>query len=321
VVVGRRMLHPALAPVLIFGLAVAPPARGADLSLARPHCVLRLNPRRYIERPRQRTPGRHTRVVASLDILRVGLLGAANTVLILPRVAVASPVGTSTHLRPGWPALAHASNTCRSRWSSVGTALVTIVGTNVALASQARAAALHVSRRWDCRGHQRRHRHRRRAVSRRSGWARSPDPDVFRRARAICVGPTYAAFGFGLALYFASQGADAFGGRCWPVSAVHFTVGGGAAGGPVFAPERLAWVFVRGGELRAVRAESGPPPLAPRGPLAGSAAAVVTRYAGLCAPGPCPPRLAALHCAALRGSAASAAGTASVTSMTCTAAT
>jgi putative MATE family efflux protein len=226
VIVGGEIVHLALAPVLIFGLGPVPAlgVTGAALSLLISYLLRALAlagpvlAGRAAIRP---TLGGHpVRLSLVWEILRVGLPGSLNTVLTnLNVLVVTGLVGAF-----GTPALAGYGAGARLEYLQIplvfglGTALVTLVGTNIGAGQVARA--------------------------RRAAWIGASlatvvtggvgllaallpgvwlglfttEPAVLAAGETYLriVGPTYGLFGLGLALYFAAQGA---GRLLWPLMA------------------------------------------------------------------------------------------------------
>jgi Na+-driven multidrug efflux pump len=181
------------------------------------------------------------------EILRVGLPGSVNTILTnLSVVALTGLVGSF-----GTFALAGYGLGVRLEYLQIplvfglGTALVTMVGTNVGAGKLDRArrtAWLGAALAGAITG----------SVGLLAAvmpiaWLRlfSEDAPVLEAGQAYLqiVGPTYGFFGFGLALYFASQGA---GRLFWPLIAavgrLAITVGGGWAAVAVLGVG-LPWLF------------------------------------------------------------------------------
>jgi putative MATE family efflux protein len=217
VIVAGEVLHIALAPVLIFGLGPFPAlgVSGAGISLVTSY-VLRavvLGTFLLAKRAAVRFPSGPVRLRRELfwEILKVGLPGALNTVLTNANVvAVTSLVGTS-----GVFALAGYGLAARLEYLQIplvfgfGTALVTMVGTNIGAGQVQRARRVT----WVGAGVAA-------ACTGSVGLLAALVPDVWLRlftaepaVLAIgetylhIVGPTFALFGLGLALYFAAQGA------------------------------------------------------------------------------------------------------------------
>ena len=234
VVVSGELLHIVLAPVLIFSLDLG--VRGAALSLVTSYVVRALVLAWYVVR------GRATIRMSSQplglrfrlfwDILRIGLPASINSLLSnLNVIAVTTLVGTT-----GMVSLAGYGLAARLQFLLIplvfgfGTALVTMVGTNVGAGRLQRARRVT----WIGAGVA--------AVATGSvGVVVALVPTAWlglftAEASVLAVGssylrivaPTFALFGLGLALYFAAQGA----GRVLPallagVCAFTISVGGG----------------------------------------------------------------------------------------------
>jgi putative MATE family efflux protein len=279
VVVGGELLHLGLAPCLIFGLGPFPAlgVTGAGLSLVTSYVVRALALGGYVLRGPTSVRPTVTRPSAapSWEILRVGLPGSINTVLTnLNVVAVTALVGSY-----GTFALAGYGLGARLEYLQIplvfgfGTALVTLVGSNIGAGQVARARKIA----WTGAGVAA-------CVTGAVGLAAAiwpeawlglftSQPDVLRVGEAYLriVGPTYGFFGLGLALYFASQGA---GRLLWPllagVARLAVAVGGGwiainVTGGAlesVFVA--IALSFVVFGAAQAVAARAAIRPRSPR---------------------------------------------------------
>jgi MATE family, multidrug efflux pump len=224
VVGGGEVVHVALAPCLIFGLGPFPAlgVTGAGLSLVTSYTLRALALGAFALRGRAAVRPKVVRPEATLlwDIMRVGLPGSINTILTnVNVVAVTGLVG-------GYGTLALAGYGLGARLEYLqiplvfgfGTALVTLVGTNVGAGLAARARRIA----WTGAGLAA-------AVTGGVGlivaiWPQlwlglfTSEPDVLRVGESYLrvVGPTYGFFGLGLALYFASQGA---GRLFWPLVA------------------------------------------------------------------------------------------------------
>ncbi|HEY0582554.1 MAG TPA: MATE family efflux transporter, partial [Chloroflexota bacterium] len=217
VIVGGEVLHIALAPVLIFGLGPSPAfgVAGAGLSLVTSYALRALVLGGYVllRKAAIYLPDGPLRLRRDLfwDILRVGLPGSVNTLMTNVNVmAITSLVGSS-----GVLALAGYGLAARLEYLQIplvfgfGSALVTMVGTNIGAGQVERA---------------------RRVAWLGSAVAATATGSVgllvalvphawlglFTSDAAVLavgatylriVGPTYAFFGLGLALYFAAQGA------------------------------------------------------------------------------------------------------------------
>jgi putative MATE family efflux protein len=237
VVVGGELIHLALAPLLIFGLGPFPAlgVAGAGLSLLTSYVLRAALLVAYL---RSRRAGLPIRLAGPLrrghfwEILRVFLPGALNTIAVNVNViAVTGLVGAF-----GTFALAGYGVGARLEYLQIpiafgfGSALVTLVGTNVGAGQYGRArrsaftgALLTAS------------------ITGSIGLAVALAPSLWigtfsDRAEVLAVGqaylttvgPVYGFFGFGQALYFAAQG----GGRLlWPLLAGYMrlalAVGGG----------------------------------------------------------------------------------------------
>ena len=224
VIVAGEVLHVLLAPSLIFGLGPFPAlgVRGAALSLVTSYALRTAALAIYLltSRSQLRLGLAKPHAKYFVDILRVGLPAAANTVLTNINVAaVTGIVGTF-----GTAALAGYGLGARLEYLQIplvfgfGTALVTLVGTNVGAGQIARArritwvgaglaAALtgsiglltaFVPRLWL------------------GLFTSAPDVLAVGETYLHLVGPAYGLFGLGLALYFAAQGA---GRLLWPLLA------------------------------------------------------------------------------------------------------
>jgi putative MATE family efflux protein len=217
VIVAGELLHLGLAPTLIFGLGPFPPlgVTGAALSLVTSYGLRCAALAGYVLSRRAAVAlpltGLRWRGALAWDILRVGLPGAANTVLTNVNVmALTGLVGSF-----GTLALAGYGIGARLEYLQIplvfglGTALVTMVGTNVGAGRMARARRVA----WAGAGLAA-------TVSGAIGliaalvphlWLGifSSQPEVLAAGEAYLhiVGPAYGLFGLGLALYFASQGA------------------------------------------------------------------------------------------------------------------
>jgi putative MATE family efflux protein len=240
VVIGGELLHVVLAPTLIFGLGPAPAlgVTGAGVSLVTSYSLRALALGGYLVAGRSvLTPSwAMFRVRPGLftEILRVGLPASLGTLLTnLNVIGVTALAGTF-----GAVALAGYGIAARLEYllipvvAGLGTALVTMVGTNVGAGLPARAgrvvwtgAALAA------------------AVTGSIGvvvaivpraWAGifTSQPGVLATAEAYfhTVGPVYAFLGVGLALYFANQGAGRIG---WPVATAVARIIVAQAGGAV----------------------------------------------------------------------------------------
>lgn len=234
VVVGGEFLHMLLAPLLIFGLNMG--VSGAALSLVISYAMRALVLAVYVfgGRAAVRLAERPWALRLELfwDILKVGAPGSVNTLMSnLNVMAITGLVGTS-----GTVALAGYGLASRLQFLLIplvfglGTTLVTMVGTNVGAGQIQRARRVT----WTGAGIAA-------AVTGSVGllvaiaptaWLGlfTDEPSVLAVGSTYLriVGPTFALFGLGLALYFASQGA----GRVAPAliaGACAFTVsvGGG----------------------------------------------------------------------------------------------
>jgi putative MATE family efflux protein len=217
IIVTGELLHLALAPALIFGLGPIPALGviGAGTSLVTSYALRAAALGGYLlaRRAGVSLPIGHLRLRRSTfwEILRVGLPGSLNTVLTNANVmAVTSLVGSS-----GVFALAGYGLAARLEYLQIpivfgfGTALVTMVGTNVGAGQAQRArrvawvgatvAALATG-----------------SVGLLAAFAPDAwlglftgDPAVLATGETYLriVGPTFGFFGLGLALYFAAQGA------------------------------------------------------------------------------------------------------------------
>jgi Na+-driven multidrug efflux pump len=210
VIVGGEVIHPILAPTLIFGFQLG--IAGAGFSLVTSY-MLRASAlaafafsKRSTVRPVLVPISTHQ----TWDILKVGLPGAINTVLTNVNVAaITGIVGTF-----GTAALAGYGLGARLEYLQIplvfgfGTALVTLVGINVGAGQIDRARRIA----WLGAGLAA-------ALTGSIGLLAAIWPNVWLGAftdapqvREIgelylrIVGPTYGFFGLGLALYFAAQG-------------------------------------------------------------------------------------------------------------------
>jgi putative MATE family efflux protein len=217
VIVGGELFHIGLAPVLIFGLGPFAPLGvvGAAVSLIASYALRALVLGAFVfgRRAEIRLADRPLTLQARLfwDILRVGLPGSINTLMTNVNViAVTSLVAPS-----GIPALAGYGLAARLEYLLIplvfgfGTALVTMVGTNVGAGQIRRARRVA----WIGAG----------VAAAATGsvgalaallpdaWLGLFTSDPSTRATGESylrvVGPTYSLFGLGLALYFAAQGA------------------------------------------------------------------------------------------------------------------
>jgi putative MATE family efflux protein len=217
IIVAGELLHIALAPVLIFGLGPIPAlgVSGAGISLVTSYALRAAALAAYLLAGRAgiSMPTGRPRLRRSMfwEILRVGLPGSLNTVLTNANVmAITSLVGPA-----GVFALAGYGLAARLEYLQIpivfgfGTALVTMVGTNVGAGQVQRArrvawvgatvAALATG-----------------SVGLIAAFAPQLWLGLFTSEPAVLatgetylriVGPTFGFFGLGLALYFAAQGA------------------------------------------------------------------------------------------------------------------
>jgi putative MATE family efflux protein len=252
-VLGTSVLQLALSPTLIYGWGPFPRlgVRGAAVALvvaftagsavvigylASGHGLVRLGLR---VRPR---------VALFREILRVGLPGSLNTVLTNSTVLLLTGIvgQFGTYALAGYGIGARLEYLQIPLVFGMGAALVAMVGTNVGAGHARRAervawtgaalaaAATGLMGLWG-------------ALFPRA-WLGlfTTEPEVIAAGAAYLriVGPVYAFFGVGLALYFASQGAGRLG---WPVTAsvvrLVVAVGGGWLGGRVLGGGLTA-VFV-----------------------------------------------------------------------------
>ena len=254
VIVSGEVVHIALAPLLIFGLGPFPVlgVTGAGISLVTSYVLraLALGTFLFAKRAAVHWPTGRLRLRRELfwEILRVGLPGSLNTVLTNANVvAVTSLVGTS-----GVFALAGYGLAARLEYLQIplvfgfGTALVTMVGTNIGAGQVQRARRVT----WIGAG----------VTAAATGsvgvlaaifpraWLGlfTAEPAVLAIGETYLriVGPTFALFGLGLALYFASQGS---GHVLWTLVAgfgrMIVAVGGGWLAIHVFGAG-LPWLFV-----------------------------------------------------------------------------
>jgi Na+-driven multidrug efflux pump len=253
VIVSGEVVHIALAPLLIFGLGPFPAlgVSGAGISLVTSYVLraLALGTFLLAKRAAVHWPTGRLRLRRDLfwEILRVGLPGSLNTVLTNANVvAVTSLVGTS-----GVFALAGYGLAARLEYLQIplvfgfGTALVTMVGTNIGAGQVQRARRVT----WIGAG----------VAAAATGsvgvlaaifpraWLGlfTAEPAVLAIGETYLriVGPTFALFGLGLALYFASQGS---GHLLWTLVAgfgrLILAVGGGWLAIYVFGAG-LPWLF------------------------------------------------------------------------------
>jgi putative MATE family efflux protein len=225
-VLGGSAVHLVLCPALVFGwgplprlgVAGAAVAVVVNFSVASAVVIAYLASGRALVTLRLR--GMRLRAPLFWEILRVGLPGSLNTVFTnLTVVVVTAHVG-----RFGTAALAGFGIGTRLEYLQIplvfgmGAALVAMVGTNIGAGQRARARRVAFTGAGIAA-----------SVSGTIGlgaalfplawlgWF-SSDPDVLAAGTRYLriVGPTYAFFGLGLALYFASQGA---GRLTWPLLA------------------------------------------------------------------------------------------------------
>src|SRR5262245_11663073 len=252
VVVGGGPLVVALSPALIWGWGPFPQAgiAGAGIALLVYYVLgsvvlaIALCSRRTLVRLSVR--GVRLRVRLFRDILRVGLPGALNTVQSNLTVVVITALvgGFGTVALAGYGIGARLEYLQIPLVFGLGSALVTMVGTNIGAGQRARA--LRVALVGGTMAF---------VLTRTIGVAaaRLPpawmalftrDPDVVAAGSAYLrvVGPSYGFFGLGLALYFASQGA---GRLLWPLLAGFMRLTLAAVGG---------WIVVHwlGGGLTAL---------------------------------------------------------------------
>jgi putative MATE family efflux protein len=284
VMIGGELVHVVLAPTLIFGLGPAPAlgVAGAGISLVTAYGIRAVVLGAYVLAGRSAlAPGLRTlRLRAGLfaEILRIGLPASAGTLLtnlnVIGITAVVASFGTLA--LAGYGIAARLEYLLIPIVAGLGTALVTMVGTNVGAGAVARARAVA----WSGAGVAA-------AVTGTAGvlvalapqaWAGifTSDPAVLATAETYLriAGPAYAFFGAGLALYFAGQGAGRIG---WPVVTVvgrmAIALGGGsiAAGwlglgiAGLAAAVALSFVASGSGLVLATRAALDP---ASRGPAA-----------------------------------------------------
>jgi putative MATE family efflux protein len=247
VIVLGEALHVALAPVLVFGLGPVPAlgVRGAALALVASYALRAAALGGYLLAGRAAIalPAAPWRLhVGPLrEVLRVGLPGSVNTVLtnanVMAVTSLVSPAGVD--------ALAGYGLASRLEYLQIplvfgfGTALVTMVGTNVGAGQAARARRVA----WVGAGLAA-------AVTGGVGvvaalapraWLGlfTAEPTVLAAGESYLrvVGPTFGFFGLGLALYFAAQGAGRLG---WALAAGVGRLALAAGGGWV----ALAWLDV-----------------------------------------------------------------------------
>ena len=226
VIVGGELFHLCLAPLLIFGLGPFPAlgVAGGGLSLVTSYALRAVVLGGFVLRGRAqvRVPQLPFRLQNRLfwEILRVGIPGSLNTLLTNVNVmVVTSLVGAS-----GIYALAGYGLAARLEYLQIpivfgfGTALVTLVGTNVGAGQIERARRVAWTGAALAAG-----------VTGTVGilaalfpmaWLGqfTSDPAVLAVGATYLriVGPTFAFFGLGLALYFAAQGS---GNLLWPLVA------------------------------------------------------------------------------------------------------
>jgi putative MATE family efflux protein len=239
VVVAGELLHLALAPLLIFGLGPFPVlgVSGAAISLVTSNVIRAIALTWYVMTGRSKAglelhwsapQLRHFR-----DILKVGLLGSINTILTNANVAaVTGLVGSfGTYALAGYGLAGRLEYLLIPLVFGLGSALVTMVGTNVGAGQMNRARSVALTGAVLAGG-----------VTGVVGFTAALAPGLwlglFSTEPAVLaaggtylrmVGPTYPLFGFGLALYFAAQGA----GRLWApfgagLARLIAAVGGGA---------------------------------------------------------------------------------------------
>ncbi|HEU5321206.1 MAG TPA: MATE family efflux transporter [Methylomirabilota bacterium] len=238
VLVGCALLHVALSPLLIFGWAPFPrlgiAGAGAGLGVAFTVGTLVLLAYLRSARALVHLPLRRTRLQRTLfrEILRVGVPASLNTVLtnvtVMLLTALVATFGTAAVA--GYGMGARIEYVIIPLAFGFGTALVTMVGTNIGAGQVGRAERVA----WTGGA----------VVVALTGliglstaafphawiglFTGEPDVVAAGAAYARIVGPTYPLFGLGLALYFAFQGA---GRLFWPLSAtvlrVVLAVGGG----------------------------------------------------------------------------------------------
>jgi putative MATE family efflux protein len=224
VIVLGEAIHVVLAPVLIFGLGPVPTlgVSGAAASLVASYALRAAALAGYVLSGRAGvalpTGPWRLRRAPFWEILRVGLPGSLNTVLtnanVMAITSLVSPAGID--------ALAGYGLASRLEYLQIplvfgfGTALVTMVGTNVGAGQVARRVA------WVGAGLAA-------AVTGAVGLAAAlaprawlglftADPSVLAAGESYLrvVAPTFGFFGLGLALYFAAQGAGRLG---WALAA------------------------------------------------------------------------------------------------------
>jgi putative MATE family efflux protein len=234
VVVLGELLHVVLAPLFIFGLGLG--VAGAALSLVLSYALRAAVLGGYVlaGRAAVRLPERpwRLRTAPFREILRVALPGSLNTLLTNANVMVI----TSLVSPAGVYALAGYGLASRLEYLQIpivfgfGTALVTMVGSNVGAGRMARARRVC----WVGGGLAA-------AATGAVGLVAAVFPRAWlglftadERVLAIgatylhVVGPTFGFFGLGLALYFAAQGAGQMG---WALAAGAGRVALGAGGG------------------------------------------------------------------------------------------
>jgi Na+-driven multidrug efflux pump len=238
VMVGNGVVYAVLSPALVMGwgpfprLGVAGAATASVASFTLGTAVLAAYLASGRSLVRITAAGFRPRASLFLEILRVGAPGSLNTILTNLTIVVA----TSLVAPFGPSALAGYGMGARLEYLQIplvfgiGAALVTMVGTNVGAGRLARAERVA----WIGAGVAG-------AVTGTIGvlaalWPHawvgvfSADPSVLGAGATYLriVGPCYGFFGFGLALYFASQGA---GQLAWPLLAGFARLGIAALGG------------------------------------------------------------------------------------------
>src|SRR5215475_7221800 len=237
-VVGGAVLVVALAPVLIFGWGPLPPlgVTGAGIAFVANYvlasAVLLVYLRSGRGLVRLSLVGTRLRARPFREILRVGVPGAFNTVMTNLTVVVLTGLvgGFGTMALAGYGLGARLEYLQIPLVFGLGSALVTMVGTNIGAGQHARARRIM----WSGAA----------VATLLTGsigltaalapdlWLSlfSQDPDVLAAGRAYLhiVGPAYGFFGLGLSLYFSSQGLGHLG---WPLLAGFARMSVAAVGG------------------------------------------------------------------------------------------
>ena len=224
VLIGGEVVHIALAPALIFGWGPFPAlgVQGAaialvsTLALRASILVVYMASGRSLVTPR--LWGVQLTAASFWEILRVGVPGAVNTILTSGNIMLLTGlVGTfGTAALAGYGLGARLEYLLIPLVFGLGAALVTMVGMNVGAGQIERAKRIA----WAGSGLSAALTGSIGLVAATMPWLWlgmfTTDPSVLEAGSAYLriVGPTYAFFGLGLALYFASQGA---GRLLWPL--------------------------------------------------------------------------------------------------------